>query len=195
MTSLRENELVKRYFECPFSTQIHEHEKGCNTLETMALRVLCAMQEKIEAGDKYLHIGADGWTEEGISNGETYAQYHYGFLRLPSRFQSVEPGKEWCGCTYCALHKPQPPTDKCDPLSQSNEQLTESIAKQNRQNYLKPSPVEPEKEEDNRINDLCDEFARCCINKEFVSASWELRNLFALSRKGIIKRTEEKWFA
>ncbi len=115
MTSLLENELVLKYFGCCDETP--EPEK--HTLPhmgwegAMARRVLRAMQEPIKKGDKIIE-----WHQLGVI--ETIAmfdmhEYHPINLRLPQRFQPVEPEKECDGivtwkdshCPGCTAKKIQ----------------------------------------------------------------------------------------
>lgn len=126
MTSLLDNELVRRYFGCdivqgPFKCD----SDGRHCHEEWAYRVLLAMQEPIKKGERYLHSENAGKTWEEGQHGGAYWQlqpYHPFDLRLPSRFQAQ--GKK-CDrfrsgnglyCSNCGgfqhNHQPPPPEEK-----------------------------------------------------------------------------------
>lgn len=104
MTSILENELVRKYFGCnPELNYPHD----CQAL--MALRVLTAMQEPIKKGERYLDVLRDLTIDERVAETDWGIGLHMGYLRLPSQFQprrdaEFNPmlaeqmvGFKWCG--------------------------------------------------------------------------------------------------
>lgn len=83
--TILDNELVRKYFS------------AFGNGETMAERVLTAMQEPIKKGDKYLQLANGEWREMEWGLPKTITGFHGFDLRLPSRFQAQEKRDELQG--------------------------------------------------------------------------------------------------
>lgn len=87
MTSILDNELVKRYFSAPNDTpwvsDFPYPEK-----EFMALRVLKAMEEPVKEGELYLAISEYGKVKgpQAFTSSDNW-KFHCQWLRLPDSFQ------------------------------------------------------------------------------------------------------------
>lgn len=88
MTSILDNELVKKYF--------------CDGINHMAVNVLAAMQEPIHRGDKLIELGGaldDYVARITFADDRDFNGWHAYFLRVPDRFQKRE-----CECA-CHLEE------------------------------------------------------------------------------------------
>lgn len=109
MTTILDNELVRKYFGCKDSkTHLCFSSDDCH----MSYDILRAMQEPIGKGERYLFLAEDQWLE---NDSGCYRGFHPKELRLPDRFQPQE--KKECEnlgmltCFRChreLIHKPKP---------------------------------------------------------------------------------------
>ena len=86
MTELLSNELIKKYFACDKRIGT-KGDHICH--EIMAYKILCAMQEPIRNGEKYLSLGTHAVGDVITENEypEFWPPFHPLALRLPDRFQ------------------------------------------------------------------------------------------------------------
>lgn len=105
VVSILEHPLVLKYFKCDCLGGPVGHSAYSQCEDVMALRVLKAMSERLEKGDKVLVVSGNGVVDEEIWNDprplSLASLWHASVLRLPSQFQSrKEPGchPEPCGC-------------------------------------------------------------------------------------------------
>lgn len=101
--SILGNELVRKYFSCE-AMEIR-CPNGNEQLEHMALRILEAMQEKINPGDKYLEVNLGNIEFKTWNKSVSLCEYFCPqTMRLPSRFQP-QMEQEW-GVIPCPDKKP-----------------------------------------------------------------------------------------
>lgn len=113
--SILDNERVRKYFQCDrgHCPKWHKDQIEPDYLECMALRVLQAMEEPIKKGEKYLDLSNADYREKNhlgqlpamIADGDL-EETHFGFLRLPDRFQPLPEGEKEDGffcpsCEHC----------------------------------------------------------------------------------------------
>lgn len=174
MTSLLDNELVRKYFGCrAVCTEAHFINVGYDEHEwCMSSRILESMQQPIKKGDRYLLANFDGSVSEEIGGGLT-DYFHAYCLRLPSQFQTekltfdprlAEEMEDFKWCGY----------DQKEMRSMRDFALSQG---------WKPPPA-PVDEVEQKIKDIMD-----CIKFHYPSKScWDkcidLHELVTLARKG-----------
>lgn len=97
MTSILDNELVKKYFG--YSASGYERSRA-----ELAFIVLAAMQEPIRKGERLLLICQNGDIIEQIATGDERTDtimFQWNYLRLPDCLQKRE-------CLTCGCHIPPP---------------------------------------------------------------------------------------
>lgn len=131
--NLLENPLILKYFGCPPEHNHYHQETVQRCKESLAFKILTAMQEPVKKGDRYIVTHDDGntWSEDKRANEFLPTDYdgywHPNVLRLPDSFQRKDcedcgtlPGitdPKWC---KCSCH------GKKDPVE---EKIQEIVAK------------------------------------------------------------------
>lgn len=185
MTDILDNELARKYFGCrAVCTQEHFINVGYSEHgRCMSARILDAMQQPILKGERYLKITILGDILENIAEYDLspYANY----LRLPDAFQKQDSREPDYLCDVCHRmaskhiaceipHKPTPSPEKCE---------CERGRAQWHGHNEKCAIYKPKDAVEEKIINICDEIARCWINREFVTASFQLRDLVRLARE------------
>jgi len=114
--SLLDNELVKRYFGCPWHN--HKDDKACGSQESTALRILKAMEEPIRSGDRLLVYSEEGqeWIEDFAFKNAAYYPVHLMILRLPDQFQPKKECQCNMNCAECHMQRPDPVEEKIQSI-------------------------------------------------------------------------------
>lgn len=111
MTSILDNELVKKYFGCcpEFTCAVNHYRK--DKPETwidyrcISERIIRAMQEPIRKGERILLTHDNGKTwEETTMAGQADEPFHPNCLRLPGKFQGPICTHDGClSCSKCGI--------------------------------------------------------------------------------------------
>lgn len=115
--SILDNKHVQKYFASGDCTE--GNAACCLVPRCMALRILEAMTQPIQKGERYLQINELGLAEESVLSLDPVHEksaFHPNFLRLPDRFQAkqecicechknIEHVKGYCPCVD---HRPSP---------------------------------------------------------------------------------------
>lgn len=125
MKSILENHLIHNYFKyeiCPHNP----FSKACDACT--ALRVIQAMEERINPGEKFLEISLGNLEMKTWNKSFSSLEYFSPqIIRLPSRFQPAPAtnNQDWF-CTVCGIKPrcdcekkpPQAPKCECDPKTE-----------------------------------------------------------------------------
>jgi hypothetical protein len=124
MNPLFENELVKKYWPCFFSSCSYE---GCGDAceGRKSIQILRAMCQPIKRGERYIFVGNNGIMKENDGGFQMdLNEFHPHVLRLPDEFQKKECDVSLdLKCPQCSRthvwtvdhsSKPAPEPEKCD---------------------------------------------------------------------------------
>jgi len=139
LSSLLENELVKKYFgEGPCLGEPNVFQGNCKHKNCTALRILKAQCEPIKKGEKFLTAGCSmkiSECEGDVTVQQVAGLFHPYWLKLPSQHQ---PHRE---CPYC--HRNDRPLKQCcqdlhKSPSPSPDEVVEKIILEIAHDYVQP---------------------------------------------------------